>query len=57
MEENEDTESQVLPEVIRQTAEEKFLNEEIPVTYEPEGYRTRSKGPLADEKWVRDTGI
>ena len=34
------------------TEEEDWLNKEIPVTYEPTGYRTRSKGPVAVESWV-----
>ena len=37
---------------IEETDEERWLNNEIPVTYEPEGYRTRSKGPVTDESWV-----
>ena len=34
------------------TEEEEWLNKEIPVTYEPTGHRTRSKGPVTEESWV-----
>ena len=35
-----------------ETREESIINREIPITYVPGGYQTRSKGTVHDEDWV-----
>ena len=35
-----------------ETREESIINKEIPITYVPGGYQTRSKGTVHDEDWV-----
>ena len=37
-----------------QTHEEDWLNRELPIDYQPAGYRTRSKGPVTEESWIMD---
>ena len=39
-------------EVHEETNEEGIINREIPITYGPGGYRTRSKGAVGNEDWV-----